>query len=469
MKLFALATAVSANSFKRTDHPAPGIINEQGGYWADGQYNPVDGQAPQISFQKKPCCEHLRWYPYKTDPGVEIWLHYQGEHRQMPYYKGEKDGETVYAWMNYQGSDDYWLGNVKTAHWIISKKLGDYEGSSPENETISDYIGLGWEQKGYVSLPRCINESSIWHNRFVCSHPEWGNKGLPEEPKKPWKYQSNGDETKNFSCENIKAKDNYDNNPNRPRYGIFSQHMNSNINTCNFYGLMNEFGTQQMARAVAFIDSPMQWKLKNLFQSMIEKWAILSGQQASGFEFKTYFDCGFNPNTEKFTKSLSRDRDEYARDPISCKSKPEEGQCPMGSGFIDRCDWMCKLMEKIDTYKQGSDEENAVHVVKMMIDRLLWITDEIFTRNHSQPAGKDADGEPLPWEIKGCQRKQYNDIRGSRVENIDGKPCQPTDYCGQRIREMYELAREFEEVLSKGPIDRIYHYNQSWKYDKIFS
>ena len=208
MKLIALiATAVAG---RRVNTPAPGFINEQGGYWADGQYNPVDGQAPQISFQKKSCCENFKWYPYKTDPGVEIWLYYKGEHRQMPYYEGEKDGEKVYAWMNYQGSNDAWLGNhspVKTAHWIISKKLGDYEGSSTENETISDYNGLGWEQNRYESPPRCINEASIWHNRFVCGHPEWGTKGHPEEPKKPWKYQSNGDESTNYSCERIKAKD----------------------------------------------------------------------------------------------------------------------------------------------------------------------------------------------------------------------------------------------------------------------
>ena len=36
----------------------------------------------------------------------------------------------------------------------------------------------------------------------------------------------------------------------------------------------------------------------------------------------------------------------------------------MGTGFIDRYDWMCKLVKRIDTYNQGSDEENAVHVVK---------------------------------------------------------------------------------------------------------
>ena len=203
---------------------------------------------------------------------------------------------------------------------------------------------------------------------------------------------------------------------------------------------------------------------------MIEKWAILSGQQVSGFPFKTYFDCGYNENTEKFTKSLSRARDKYARDPISCKGKPEQGQCRAGSGFIDRCNWMCILMERIDTYNQGSDEENAVHVVKMMIDHFLWITDEIFTRNHSQSTGEDADGEPLPWKINGCQRKQYNDWRGSTLENNDDKPCRPTDYCGQRIREMYELARQFEEILDKGQIERIYKfYNQGWKYDKIFS
>ena len=252
--------------------------------------------------------------------------------------------------------------------------------------------------------------------------------------------------------------------------------MSSNTNTCNFYELMNVFGTKQMARAVAFINSPKQWELENLFKEMIGKWAILSGQQKSGFPkdsgIKTYFDCGFNENTEKFTKSLSRSRDKYARDPASCKGKPKQDslQCVEGSGFIDRCDQssagigMCDFMERIDTYNQGSDEENAVFVVKKMIDRLLWTTDEIFTRHHIK-VDKDADGNPLPRKINGCQRTQYYDERGSVKENNDGKPCRPTDYCGQRIREMYKLAHKFEEVLGKGTIERIYDNDQSWQYD----
>lgn len=107
-------------------------------------------------------------------------------------------------------------------------------------------------------------------------------------------------------------------------------------------------------------------------------------------------------------------------------------------------------------------------MVREILDKFLWITEETFTRKLSQAVGKDKDGNELPWHIKRCLRKQYNDRRGSQLENIDGKKCQQIDYCGQRVREIYKLVHDFEEVFNEGSIQRLSDYNDSWKKDIEF-
>ena len=331
MKLFALAAAISANSFKRTDHPAPGIINEQGGYWADIQYNPENGQAPQISFQKKICCKNYKWYPYLTDPGVEIWLHQMGEYRQMPYYKGEKDGETVYAWMNYQGSDDYWLGNVKSAHWIISKELGSYEGSSPDNELISDYSG---DNQQHVSLPRCIDEASIWHNRFNCAHPQWGSNGLPKIPI--------GVSNKIFTAnQNVKVKSCQDLNK-WSRMGIFWRQ--NNIRVCNLSQLLTMAIEPQFeqARYAMEIDKTKHDEMSDLrtaWTTIQDRWRELADSTKCGFE-------------------------RSKKNPVN--------------GFIDRCEWMCRAIKHTEDYTSGDHMYMMVGPLHTMIS----YTTTYFGSNH---------------------------------------------------------------------------------------
>ena len=90
MKLFALAaaTAVDANPWPiRVMTPAPGIVNEQGGYWAD---QPTHPQAPQINkqvhqpyVQKPQCCEGYTWI---SPSGDSLWMRKSGEHHSKPYY-----------------------------------------------------------------------------------------------------------------------------------------------------------------------------------------------------------------------------------------------------------------------------------------------------------------------------------------------------------------------------------------------
>ena len=64
MKLFAFVASTTVTS-RRVQEPAPGFVNEQGGYWAD---QPTHPQAPQESFQvhkphvqKPQCCEGYTW------------------------------------------------------------------------------------------------------------------------------------------------------------------------------------------------------------------------------------------------------------------------------------------------------------------------------------------------------------------------------------------------------------------------
>ena len=76
MKLFAIA-ATTATGY-RVITPAPGFINEQGGYWAD---QPSYPQAPQNSyqrpqvyqprFQKPQCCGS---YEYTLSSGEKVWM-----------------------------------------------------------------------------------------------------------------------------------------------------------------------------------------------------------------------------------------------------------------------------------------------------------------------------------------------------------------------------------------------------------
>ena len=130
MKIFALVTAVSAKSFKRTEFPGEGIINSQGAFFADQKSN--GDQVQQVSFQKKQCCEHLRWsYHNYNNVQPNVWVSQQYDednniiyHKQMPVYKGKKDGETVFIWFNFIGPPDEWFGHINTAHWVISKEVG---------------------------------------------------------------------------------------------------------------------------------------------------------------------------------------------------------------------------------------------------------------------------------------------------------------------------------------------------------
>jgi len=91
----------------RVTVPAPGWVNEQGGYWADQNsiqshhyQQPQQQQWPQQD-QKPQCCQGYYW----TSPtGESVWMGNVGEYDMKPIYKGEDSS-----------------GNVKFLYWEFEK------------------------------------------------------------------------------------------------------------------------------------------------------------------------------------------------------------------------------------------------------------------------------------------------------------------------------------------------------------
>ena len=132
MKLFALAaaTAVDASPWPiRVMTPAPGIVNEQGGYWAD---QPTHPQAPQwnqqqshqvhIPYVQKPqCCEGYTWI---SPTGDYVWMRKSGEHHDKPYYTAtDKSGAPLVLFWKFYNSPAPLF--AKTGHWYLGSTLGD--------------------------------------------------------------------------------------------------------------------------------------------------------------------------------------------------------------------------------------------------------------------------------------------------------------------------------------------------------
>ena len=140
MKLFAIAaTAVSGRFTGRVDTPAPGFVNEQGGYWADQTSDqsrhypqPPQRQWPQEERrqQKPQCCNGYFW----TSPtGERVWMSQAGENDMKPMYKGlDKNGnEHVLYWAFDEVPDNRPFIAIP-GHWYFGDEIGD------ENATKSD-------------------------------------------------------------------------------------------------------------------------------------------------------------------------------------------------------------------------------------------------------------------------------------------------------------------------------------------
>ena len=142
MKLFAIA-ATTATGY-RVVTPAPGFINEQGGYWADQtadqsrQYpQPPQNsyQRPQVyqpRFQKPQCCGA---YEYTLSSGEKVWMVRDGkESAGMDVWKGSHNGEDIVIYYEYTGAHQHGSPYVE-ANWLMGTKVGD-----PNATQIGTYI-----------------------------------------------------------------------------------------------------------------------------------------------------------------------------------------------------------------------------------------------------------------------------------------------------------------------------------------
>ena len=159
MKLFALAatTAVTARDRwavpRRVNKPAPGYVNEQGGYWADQptQQSNQYRQPPQPSFQKPQCCQGY----YKDG----VFMEQFGENDMKPIYKGEFNGNDMYLFWHFEEVQDNRPFMAVPGAWYFGTDFND-----PSMATAAGTIDSH-------ALRYCPQDQiNIWPNgeRFEC-------------------------------------------------------------------------------------------------------------------------------------------------------------------------------------------------------------------------------------------------------------------------------------------------------------
>ena len=189
MKLFAIAAAtVSARSSRtpgRVTDPAPGYVNEQGGYWAD---QPTHPQAPQPNYQMHQinyqppqppqCCAGYYW---TSSTNEQVWLEKSGEYQQKPYYKGsDSQGvERVLFW-KFDPVPYSPVVEALDGHWYFSTDLGDTDSAITESRETS---GIRHCPEAYQSQPftgnndfRCgqaPQQQQQQQNRQCCNAYQW--------------------------------------------------------------------------------------------------------------------------------------------------------------------------------------------------------------------------------------------------------------------------------------------------------
>ena len=131
MKLFALA-ATTAVTARRVDSPAPGFINEQGGYWADqiSDQSRHYQQPPQPSHQQqqvqKPQCAEGYFFNAPGKPEA-VFMEKNGENDEKPIYSGWFDGEEQFlfwAW-DRQSNPINAVVQAVPGNWFFGPTVGD--------------------------------------------------------------------------------------------------------------------------------------------------------------------------------------------------------------------------------------------------------------------------------------------------------------------------------------------------------
>ena len=173
MKLITLAaTAATTVSARRVNTPAPGFINEQGGYWADQSSDqsvqrPQQGQPPQIqpphSTQapqpdNRQCCRDIKWTQFSGDI---TWLKHNGQmYDAMPVYEMTYNDEQQFMWWNPVGAPDNRPQKAVPGYWVISTEVG------------STTTGISGDE-GYRNCPDASSFSGNedGKNTFECANP----------------------------------------------------------------------------------------------------------------------------------------------------------------------------------------------------------------------------------------------------------------------------------------------------------
>jgi len=173
--------------------PAPGIVNEQGGYWAD---QPTHPQAPQWNkqvhrpyVQKPQCCEGYTWI---SPSGDNLWMRKSGEHQSRPYYTATDNGvdyflyyATISQYAPPYGQDGYWYLSEKPptsspTHVLTQSNeiLGmrycpqDYQ-SKPYTSNMTFECGQGPPQQQQDPVEQC------------CNNYKWTGAGPNKQPGSP--------------------------------------------------------------------------------------------------------------------------------------------------------------------------------------------------------------------------------------------------------------------------------------------
>jgi len=176
MKLFAIAATAASGmgvqqhqqhqqhqhhqGWRRVSEPAPGFVNEQGGYWAD---QPTHPQAPQVNYQQRQisyqppqppqCCSgYLFTLPGTTE---NVWLPKSGVQQQKPYYEGtDSAGKNYVLFWKFDPSPITPVVEALEGHWYLSDSLTNTDGAITESRETN---GIRHCPEAYQSLPYTQN------------------------------------------------------------------------------------------------------------------------------------------------------------------------------------------------------------------------------------------------------------------------------------------------------------------------
>ena len=259
MKLIALlATAVTA---RRVNTPAPGFINEQGGYWADQSSDqsvqrsqppqppqtqpPHSTQAPQVP-QNPQCCRDIKW---TNLDGTVTWLKHNGEQfDDLPVYEMTFNDEQTFMWWQHVDVPDNRPQIAVPGYWVISTEVGGSGGISGN--------------EGYRKCPNEPGNGFPDGVTFECANPPPPIQSCIE---------------KNRQSNHIFID-----------RGIPDEF--ANLMVCRVAPLFDELVSIQFQQLLATQAPETYGTLNQAFYGMVNEWRDLSGQRKCGFKNPSIVD-----------------------------------------------------------------------------------------------------------------------------------------------------------------------------------